>query len=207
MKRILPLACMMLLCALPLVAEDTKSDNQDDKQNQTEEIVYQMNQPGDQYISVALNGVFPLNFGNLFTGDSKLSIGGMGTLGYHYFFTNSFIAGIDVGFGFNVTIGSHVFNYIPILATATYQPTLGKFEFPMTLGVGMAMETYIGYKYFPALVVKPEVGVYYRLTPSWSIGLDASYLFLPQFAQLYDSSAHNIFGHFATAGLAARYHF
>ena len=198
---------MMLLGALPLAAEESDSKDTDEQQEQTAPIVYKLNQKGDQYIYVALSGTFPLNFGNFFTGDSQLSAGGMGTLGYHYFLTDHFAVGLDASFGFNVTIGSHVFNYIPIMATATYQPTIKNFEFPLSLGVGFATETYIGYKYFPGLVVRPEVGAYYRLTPSWSLGVAVSYLFMPQFAQLYDENAHNIFGHFMTAGISARYHF
>lgn len=208
MKRILPIVCMILLCAAPLIAEDT--DNSDTpKQEQNIQYEYKMNQPGDQYIGVTLAGSFPLNFpdfGSLFTHNSQLVIGGVGTLGYHYFLTSNFAVGGDIGFGFNVTIGSHVFNYVPILATALFQPTVGKFEFPISLGIGVAPQTYISYHYF-GLAVKPAVAAYYRLTPSWSLGLEASYLFMPEFAQLYNEDAHNIYGQFLNIALTARYHF
>jgi hypothetical protein len=208
MKRILAV-CLTLLCLAPLVAEDADNSTKTQEQ-ETVQYEYKLNQPGDQYIHIALSGTFPLNFPNvasLFTGESQLKIGGIGSLGYHYFLTDSFAVGADASFGFNVTIGSHVFNFIPVLATATYQFSAGKFEFPLTLGIGVASESYIGYKYFPGLAIKPDVGFYYRLTPSWSLGAEIGYLFLPQFAELYDSSAHNIMGQFVTAGIAARYHF
>lgn len=206
MKRILPLACMILLCAAPLIAEESNSGTTDETET-TVEYEYKMNQPGDQFIAVSLAGSLPLSFGNVFTGNSQLSFGGIGTIGYHYFLTENFAIGADVGFGFNVTIGSNVYNYIPILATATYQPSYKHFEFPLSMGIGIATETYIGYKYFPGLVIKPEVGAFYRLTPSWSLGADASYLFLPQFAALYNDNATNILAQFITVGIAARYHF
>jgi len=234
MKRILPLVCMILVCLSPLAAQETNSDGATDTTSADEtpaqketpatsdtpaqgetpaqkespaEYEYKMTQPGDQFIFISLDGSFPLMFGDLFTETSKLNAGGMGTLGYNYFFTSNFSAGVEAGFGFNITIGSHVFNYIPILATATFQPSFGKFEFPLTMAAGIGIETYIGYKYFPGLVLKPKIGAFYRFTPSWSLGVEASYLFLPQFAALYDSNAHNIMGQFITAGISARYHF
>src|SRR5574344_2240124 len=221
MKRILIALCMTLLCLSPLAAEDTtEADNPQEttpaegeapaEEQAPEQFEYKMNQAGDQFIYISLAGSFPLNFPsftNLFNGTSQLSIGGIGTLGYHYFLTDSFAVGADASFGFNVNIGSHVFNFIPIVATATYQFVVNKIEIPRTLGVGFATESYIGYKYFPGLVIKPDVSVFYRLTQSWSLGFDFSYLFMPQFAELYDSNAHNIYGQFATAGISARYHF
>lgn len=208
MKRLFPLACLILLCALPLSAEESKDT--DDSKNpsvenpaeQTVEYEYKMNQSGDQYLRVSIAGTFPLNFPNftsLFDSTSKLKIGGMGTLGYHYFLTENLAVGADVGFGFNVTIGSHVLNTIPILATATFQPTAGKWEFPITLGIGMAPQIYISYHYF-GMAVKGDAGAFYRVTPSWSIGIEGSYLWLPHF------TAGNQ-AHFATAAVSARYHF
>lgn len=169
-----------------------------------------MNLPGDQYIKIALGVNLPLNFPDLpsvFKGESQLKIGGIGTLGYHYFMTEKISLGVDLGFGFNISIGSHSFNTVPVVFTATYEPNLGKFTFPLTLGLGVAWESFNSKNYFPGLVLRPQVGCHYRLMESWTIGLETSYLFLPQFNAIHDSSAKNRFGNFWTIDVVARYMF
>lgn len=224
MKRLLPAVCACLIgmsavsaqAALPSVSfrqADDEYTDEDDGDDYTEDDIYfdyGMNLPGDQYIKIALGLCAPLNFPDfisLFTGDSQLKIGGMGTLGYHYFITSKFAVGFDVGFGFNVSIGSHVFNYVPFVIAATYQPTAGRFEFPLTLGIGFAWESFGGNNYFPGLVVKPEAGVMFRLSESWSLGLEASYLLMPQFTSWYHDDAENFAGQYALISATARYHF
>ena len=190
-----------------------EDDDYDDDDEYDEGDIYfgmGMNLPGDQYIKLTLGLCLPLNFPNpveLFRGDAQLSIGGMGTLGYHYLLSSKWIVGFDIGFGFNVSIGSHVFNYVPFVFSVTYQPTVWRLEFPLTLGIGFAWESFSGDNYFPGLVVKPEAGCMFRLTESWSLGLDASYLLMPQFSEWYGSGDENYAGQFFTISLAARYHF
>ena len=165
MKRLLSLLCITLLCVTAVFAQDNDEINIDE----AEGFNYQMNQPGDQYLKISLGVVLPLNFpdiNSVFDDTSKLNVGGMGTLGYHYFLNHYVAIGIEAGFGYNSTIGSNIFTYVPILATVTYQPTAGRFEFPLTLGAGFGWETYLNQTYFPALIVKPEAGVHFRISPS-----------------------------------------
>ena len=177
-----------------------------------------LNMPGDQYINFSIGTSFPLSYSfspyNMyscfdFDGDDegKIKIGGIGSLGYHYFLTSEIAVGGEVAFGYHVTIGSNNFSYIPVIATITYQPSIGNFEFPLTLGVGFAWETYSNHTYWPGLVVRPEAGVQYRVDSSWSIGLDVSYYFLPEFMSLHDSSAQNVYAQFLATGIYARYFF
>lgn len=191
----------------------TQADGNDDGDEYEEGEIYfdlGMNLPGDQFIKIALGINLPLNFPDLpsvFHGDSKLKIGGIGTLGYHYFLSEKVALGVDLGFGFNISIGSHSFNTVPIVFTATYEPNLGKFSFPLTMGLGVAWESYNSKNYFPGLVLRPQVGCHYRLMESWTIGLETSYLFLPQFNAIHDSSAENRFGNFWSIDVVARYMF
>ena len=217
MKRISTLLCSALLCtALATVCapkayaqsaeENEEIQDKHEKEDQVE-VVYNSNvQAGDQYIRISLGAVAPLSFGNPFT-DGKMHIGGVGTLGYHRFITDSIAVGGDASFGSCTTIGGNIFNFVPILGTVTYQPHLGNFEFPLTLGLGFAWETYSGKTYWPGLVVKPQAGVHYRITGNWSLGGDLSYLWMPQFNKLYDDTKENKFGQFLNLDIAARYYF
>lgn len=167
-------------------------------------------QTGDQYIKIAMGVTAPLNFPDfesLFHKDKhQLSIGGMGSLGYHYFLNSYLALGFDVSYGFNVTIGSHIFNYVPILFSATYQYSWHKLEFPLTLNAGFCWESYNNHNYFPALIVKPEAGVHYRVDENWSVGVEASWMIMPQFSSWYDKG-EDYTGHFMNLSLAARYYF
>lgn len=210
MKRIFTVLLAAFLCASPIMAQVQNYDGSDEV-GDTEATFTRMGpQAGDQNIKISLNLVAPVNFpnvGSLFGENRKMSVGGLGSLGYHYFITDKLAVGADAGFGFNVTIGNHAFNYVPVVGTVTYQPTYGNFEFPLTMGLGFAWETYIGYTYFPGLVIKPEVGVHYRFFDSWTLGGDISYTFMPQFSKLYDENAVNHFAQFLTISVAARYYF
>ena len=112
--------------------------------------------------------------------------------------------GGDAGFGFNITIGSNVFNYIPIIATATWQFQYKQWEFPLTAGIGFAWELYNGYLYWPGLILEAQAGAQYRIDSNWAAGGELTYMFMPQFNQ---DPAKTKAGHFIDVTLLARYYF
>lgn len=221
MKRIVTMLCTAaiigtIFAANPIkaMAQDADSEQSEDiskiqdrhEDNDQVEVFYNTgNLKGDQNLRIALGFNFPLSFGNPFT-DGKMRVGGMACLGYHYFLTPYLSVGADATFGFDVTIGANIFNCVPILATITYTPHFKNFEFPMTLGVGMAWEMYNGKTYWPGLAIKPEIGLNYRLSADWSVGGEISYLWLPQFNRLY-SGKENKHAQFVTISASARYYF
>lgn len=189
--------------------EAPAEDNSKDKKKKKSSINLfdsKYNEKGDQYIRISLMAVFPLNFGGSFPlyEHGQISIGGAGELGYHRFLTSWFAIGADVSFGYNPTLEKNTFTYVPLVITATFQPTIWRFEFPITIGIGMAYETYLKYNYFPGFVFKPQFGVFYRATPGWSFGLETEFILMPQ---TFSDSKYNVTGCFQTLGLGARYHF
>lgn len=207
MKRILPLIAMVLLTAVPVFAQ---SEEEPQAETPKEIKFNDSNRAGDQFIRIAIGADFPINFpnfGSLFTADRKLSVGGYGYIGYQYFLTDMFAVGGEMGFGFNVSIGSHVFNSIPFTANFTFVPSVNQFEFPVTLGVGFSTHTYAGMTYFPGLVIYPQAGAHYRLNDSWSLGFDMGCLFLPEFNNLYDETASNVNAKFFTTSFVVHYFF
>ena len=217
MKRFLALFCALFMISSFAFADDDAEINTNDDidQEQPEEespetieskTSIQMNEAGDQYIKVGLMVTCPLNFGGSFPfyRDAKLQIGGAGMLGYHRFITSWWALGVDIYFGYHPTIGENIFTYIPFVIDTTIQPTLWRLEFPITVGVGAAMENYLSRTYFPGLVLKAQGGVFFRATPSWSFGIEGDYMYLPQW---YDDSKYNDYGLFGSLALSARYHF
>ena len=153
----------------------------------------------DQYITMRIMPLIPLNF------DGQLLVGGGISVGYHRFLNQYISVGADVMFGYNTTIGSNLFTLIPITACITYQPYIKKFEFPMSVSVGFAIENYLQYNYFPGLVLKGSAGCFYRMNENWSCGAEGVYFYLPQWF-VKDSSKNDYYSALAIS-LSARYHF
>jgi len=197
MKQIFAVFCALFISSSILFAEiGDDYENDEDKNDYLTST--NLNNAGDQYIKLGLTPVFPVNF------DGKLEIGGAGELGYHRFINPLFALGVDISFGYNPTIGENIFTYIPMMISATFQPTFKSFEFPITAGVGMAMENYLNKTYFPGLTLKGAGGIFYRMSPSWSFGLEGQFMYMPQF---YENSKYNDYGCFASVEVVARYHF
>ena len=200
MKKFIAICCTVFLFSTAVFSQE--QDEDDDRFA----VEYRMNEPGDQFINIGLMVTFPLNFGGDFPlyRAGQLSTGGAGTLGYHRFLTSWFAVGLDVSFGYNPTIGENMFTYVPFVFCFTVQPTIKKFEFPITMGIGAAVESYLNRTYFPGLTLKPEAGIFYRVTPSWSFGIKGNFMYLPQW---YEDSENNDHGNFSSVVIAARYHF
>lgn len=181
--------------------EVVPEDNTDTEASQEpsdfqEDFVYKMNQKGDQFINISLRLNVPLK-----PAPTQLYVGGAGTIGYTRFINSVFALGGDISFAYSTTVGKNVFTYVPILFKVMYQPTVHQFEFPLTLGLGFAFENYNTETYF-GFVAKPEVGAFYRFSPSWSFGLSTGITLMPQVAK-QDFYMGVIFD----TALTVRYHF
>ncbi len=161
------------------------------------EIVYEMNQSGDQYIALKLNLDIP------YRPFKNLKLGGSGSLGYHHFLTNELTLGGNVSFAYTTTIGENVFYFVPIMFTTTYQFEIGKWEIPVLLEIGGAFQNYLDRMYF-GLAIRPEVAGYYRFNPDWSFGIHTGLYVLPQW---YKNTEYNYTGLIHDVGLSVRYHF
>lgn len=180
------------------IEDDDEYDGEGDFYEE-EEIRLTQNGAGDQYIGLKLMPVFPLNFGK------QLYVGGALSLGYHRFLSQYFAVGGDIMFGYNTTLGGNLFTFIPFTISATFQPYISHFEFPITLNVGAAVENYLQFNFFPGLFIKADAGCYYRLNENWSFGLECNFIYMPQ----WYSKGETRYDYYAglTAAAAARYHF
>ncbi len=157
---------------------------------------YKMNRRGDQFIKISLSLDIPL-------GMKGLNLGGSGTIGYSYFLFDNFSVGGEANFSYMTTIGSNVFYYVPLIARATYQFTAGRFEIPLSVGVGITFQSYLNRNYY-GLIIKPEVGGYFRYSPDWSFGLAVALNVLPQW---YSNKSYNRVGNILDVSASVRYHF
>ncbi|MBQ3838310.1 MAG: hypothetical protein II814_14445 [Treponema sp.] len=179
----------------------TNEDNEDapDIYDEDADYVYLQNAPGDQYINIRVMPGFPLNFGD------KMKIGGEINVSYNRFLTSWLAVGAELAFGYNPTIGSNIFTYIPLSVGVTFLPAIKKFEFPITLNVGMAVENYLSNTYFPGLVLRAGAGAYYRINESWSAGLEGFFAYMPQW--YFKNPEKNDYLNIAYVSAGVKYHF
>ena len=198
MKRFFLLTSLFLLLSSFCFAQDNSEENDEDTEVQT--IAYLTNGRGDQYIKIGIMVNFPLNF------DDKLYIGGAAEIGYYRFFTSWFAIGGELGVGYNPTLGSNVFTFVHLTVGVVFQPSIWRFEIPITLTVGGAFETCQNKKYFPGFAAKAELGVFFRINEGWSVGLGSNFLYLPEWHTTTENAVSD-YGLFITAFAAVRYHF
>lgn len=159
---------------------------------------------GDQTFSVGLGTIFPtVFFGEDGTIDSNINMGGMGYLNYNYFINSNIFLGGELGGMFASTLGRNMVFIVPFGFRAGYQFVVGKFEFPLSLMLGAASQSYINEKYF-GLILKPGAAVYWRPHPEWSFGLTTNWWWTPQWVK---EEGQDVFGNFLDVSLSARYHF
>jgi hypothetical protein len=163
---------------------------------------------GDQTFNLSLGVVVPTVFAKT-NGDiipHNMIIGGAGSLSYDYFFGSHVFVGGELMGMFSYTLGNHMLFVIPINLRAGYQFVVQRFEFPLSLGLGIApqqFKTSKSYDYL-GLFVKPRASVFFRFNPDWSFGINTAWWWIPQITGNSDESVH---GHFFEATIAARYHF
>lgn len=198
MKRFFMLISMLAISVFWGFAQENDQTKQDtQKPAIADTMVYKTNQAGDQYIVLKLNLDIP------YRPLKKLKLGGAGSLGYQRFLTDSLNVGGDISFAYSKTIGNNVFYFVPFIARIGWQFTAGKFEFPLSFGIGGALQNYIDRTYF-GLVIRPEFATYYRYNADWSFGLHTGLYIMPQW---YKNKAYNYTGIIHDIGLTVRYHF
>lgn len=201
MKRLLAtfLCCFLLgaLYAQEVPSEQENPDNGDENSTSIDnEFVYTANQEGDFIFKINIAASLPVL-------PEQLDFGLDLSIGVLRFFTPHILLGADATFSYNVTVASNFFYAIPVMGRFTYQFSIGKFEIPLSLGVGGTFEMYAERFYF-GLSVEPEIGCYYRFNQEWSIGLFGACAWYPQW---YTNPENNGHGVIATCGVSFRYHF
>lgn len=177
--------------------DDYESESESDDDFIFADLDYSLNSKGDQQIRIAGEGAFALR-------PKNLSWGGTASLGYQRFLNETFTVGADVNFSYFKTKGGNIFYLVPFMARTTLQSTIGKFEFPISLSAGLALQSYLTMFYLGP-VIKPEIGAYYRYSPDWSLGLTIGTTIIPQI--YFNNRSQNKTSTVIDAGLSVRYHF
>jgi hypothetical protein len=161
---------------------------------------------GDKAFTVSAGLIFPAGFyssGEKIEHNLTPPIGYTGSLGYTYFLNSNIFAGGEIQGMFIATLARNSLFIIPIGLKAGYQFILSRFEFPISLGLGMTFHRYLDLGYF-GFYLKGGAGVYFRFNADWSFGINASWGWYPEWTP---RKSENIDGNIVEAMLSVRYHF
>jgi len=158
---------------------------------------------GDKIFIITLGTAFPTVFGGISNNDHGIkTVGGTGSLAFAYFLNAHFFLGGELSAMFIGTQGGNMLYVVPMGVKAGYQFIYRRFEFPLTIMLGVAPQKKQEEGYF-GLFLKAGASVFWRFNPEWSFGLNTSWWVVPQ----WPKGGHNVTGNFAELTLSARYHF
>ncbi|MCL2127929.1 MAG: hypothetical protein FWH38_06705 [Treponema sp.] len=174
-----------------LLAQDQEQEQEEEEPGYDEDIpiesdwdgyMPELYSRGDQTFTISLGLIFPsvfYNNGKRIPHHFDPPVGGMGTLGYTYFFGAHYFLGAEVGIKFNYTLGQNTVFLIPIGLRTGYQFVIGRFEIPLSVSAGIAPQRYLNYGYF-GFFMKGGGSIFYRFSPEWSFGLNTDWSWYPQ---------------------------
>jgi hypothetical protein len=149
-----------------------------------------------------------MNNGEIIDHHIKPPVGGAGALGYTYFFNTHFFLGAEIGVQIFYTLGRNTLFLVPVGVRTGWQFMIGRFEIPLGLTAGMAIQRYLNNNYL-GLFIKGGVSAYFRFNPDWSFGLGADWSWFPQWPK--EDGNHvpskDMYANTLGVTLAARYHF
>lgn len=139
--------------------------------------------PGEQTIGLSVGLQIPAlmyfpgtsSFGDL----SKLDLGGSFSFSYQYFIERGLAIGGSLAGAFNNTIGGLTVFTAPLGFTTSYWWSVMPLEFSVLAEAGGYLTRYDSLGML-GLFAKAGGGAYWRITPGWSVGLQAYFWFLPE---------------------------
>ncbi|MDR0377253.1 MAG: hypothetical protein LBH70_05615 [Spirochaetaceae bacterium] len=161
---------------------------------------------GDMMFTMSGGVLFPVLFLDGSTSpakpyDSKIKLGGVGTLGFNFFLTSDIFLGVEINGGFSDSVNNILVQF-PFGLRAGYQFIFRRIEVPLSVVLGMSYQSYLTKSYF-GLFLKPEAGMYWRMNQAWSFGLNVGWWWVPQWPDL--GPEYNRYGNFLDLTLSARY--
>ena len=207
MKRTLSLLFILFFafCGFTLFAQEDAHPDEEYPYGEPEwdDIANSPYARGDRKFIISLGFLIPTIFGGeIENNEHGVSLGGTGSLVFNYFLNSNLFVGGEIAGSFSGTRGGNMLYMIPIGVRAGYQFLFHRYEFPVSLTVGMATQRYLGKGYIGPYL-KPGASAYWRFNPDWSFGLNAMWWFIPQ----WPDNGFNVYGNFMELTLSARLHF
>lgn len=179
MKKLLTITAIFLLfTTFLLFAEDAKPGP------------YREYEMGSQMFTFRAGPIIPTFFSfplennsfALFPKEMHMKVGGFGSIRYQGFLNSTLALGGELGYIFAYDIGDDLFTSVPIEAKLTYIPIQGKFELPLSIGLGGAYNSYSSEDKpsFMSLLASAEIGFSWFFKKDWGITLSGGLQVIPE---------------------------
>ncbi len=163
---------------------------------------------GDQFLSVSAGFIIPLFFHSFGGGNSEtnLSLGGLTAFQWNAYLTSFFRLGIEISPSFTLSPNKKPLLMLPITIKSTFVFNAGRFEFPVSLGLGINVIRYRDWKHVD-LIIKPGAGAFFRFNANWGLGVNVVYWMSFQPVTKYQPSNQARMGNFLEITPCLTYHF
>jgi hypothetical protein len=161
--------------------------------------------PGEQTIGLSAGLHIPAFLAPVTGGGvQNIDLGGSFSFSYQYFLAQGWAVGGNIAASFNSTIGGSSIFTLPLGVTGAYWWAKVPFEFSLGAEAGAYMMRENGNGIFGPFA-KAGGAVYWRIGPSWGVGLHANLWFVPEI-HYGDYSSLNQYAGFVETAIAAVYH-
>lgn len=111
-----------------------------------------------------------------------MKVGGYGSIRYQGFLNSTTALGGELGYIFAYDIGDELFTSVPFQAKMTYIPLQGTFEIPLSVGLGLAYNSYSGGEKpsFLSLLATVEAGFSWYFREDWGITIGTGLQVIPE---------------------------
>jgi len=170
---------------------------------------------GDQAFTISAGVILPLftvllndygaaGFSSGVT-DTRLTVGGLGSLTYSFYLSSNVKLGLQLGGTFQWDINRNLMYMIPITVKGSYEfHPYSRITIPIHLALGINMTSWNDF-FIVNMLIKPGFGVYFDWNVEWSFGMDFSYWLIPQLN--VDNKGQQTLMNQMDIMLGAEYHF
>lgn len=137
--------------------------------------------------------------------DTKLSLGGYGSICYQINVHPQIALGCEIGYMFNFVVDGKLVTNVPMIFKATWLPVQGTVDIPISLGAGFSyLSLSDGGSYLP-FYFSAEIGLQYYFTENWGLGINSGIWVIPEIYYSSAASSKNALATFIPATLAVTY--
>jgi hypothetical protein len=143
-----------------------------------------------------------------FPSEMRMKVGGYGSIRYQGFLNSTLALGGELGYYFAYDIGDELFTSVPFQAKLTYIPLQGTFEIPLSIGLGLAYNSFSGGEKpsFLSLLATAEAGFSWYFTEDWGITLSSGLQLIPEiYGSNHPYSEHTTLAGFMPITLSVSY--
>lgn len=167
---------------------------------------------GSQNIIVRGGPLIPLFFYNLTTGEvepANLWIGIKFGFQWQGYLSNEWSIGGELNGMLCFSPNFNILWLLPVGVKGTYTIHMHPFEFPISLTVGMCLESFLDSSRID-FFAKPEIAGYWKIDATWGVGLSIAYLWIPQLSsedQEGVQSGQSFLGNFLDISIGLSFYF